>query len=262
MGSKKKEKSVPLDLCKNNSIAPSLAPSMIGEKSKVGDKADSSENVQVKINLEEQFFNFRFVAGKQLREKLLRLAEVMNVTNMELNLAEILEESVDLALQQKDPQLKEERRKARLQKKKFAEREQRKDEGKKAKTKEEQNKKDESSPREKVLRDKEEIEQEQQKERGKEKLRYIPAKIRAQVLERAGYQCEKVGVNEIRCTAKTCLEIDHIAPFARGGNHALSNLQVLCKAHNSNKAKQEFGYEFIAKKILASKLAGCFASNS
>ncbi|MEZ4743126.1 MAG: hypothetical protein R3B45_11890 [Bdellovibrionota bacterium] len=108
MGGKKKEKSVPLDLCKNNSIAPSLAPSMMGEKSKVGDKADSSENVQVKTNLEEQFFNFRFVAGKQLREKLLRLAEVMNVANMELNLAEILEEAVDLALQQKDPKLKRE----------------------------------------------------------------------------------------------------------------------------------------------------------
>ncbi|MEZ4742170.1 MAG: hypothetical protein R3B45_06965 [Bdellovibrionota bacterium] len=166
MGSKKKEKSVPLDLCKNNSIAPSLAPSMMGEKSKVGDKADSLENVQVKVNLEEQFFNFRFVAGKQLREKLLRLAEVMNVANMELNLAEILEESVDLALQQKDPQLKEERRQARLQKKKFAEKEQRKDEGKKAKTKEEQNKKTKAAP-EKGVRDKEEIEQEQQKEREK-----------------------------------------------------------------------------------------------
>ncbi|MEZ4743127.1 MAG: HNH endonuclease signature motif containing protein [Bdellovibrionota bacterium] len=113
-----------------------------------------------------------------------------------------------------------------------------------------------------MLRDKEEIEQGQQKERGNEKLRYIPAKIRAQVLERAGYQCEKIGVNEIRCSAKTCLEIDHIAPFARGGNHAISNLQVLCKAHNSNKAKQEFGYEFIAQKILVSKLSGYFASNS
>ncbi|MEZ4743621.1 MAG: HNH endonuclease signature motif containing protein [Bdellovibrionota bacterium] len=107
-----------------------------------------------------------------------------------------------------------------------------------------------------MLRDKEE------RELQKEKLRYIPAKIRAQVLERAGYQCEKVGVNERRCSAKTCLEIDHIAPFARGGNHAISNLQVLCKAHNSNKAKQEFGYEFIAQKILVSKLSGCFARSS
>ncbi|MEZ4741587.1 MAG: HNH endonuclease [Bdellovibrionota bacterium] len=247
-------------MCKNNSIAPSLAPSMMDEKSKISDKADSLENVQVKINLEEQFFNFRFVTGKQLREKLLRLAEVMNVANMELNLAEILEESVDLALQQKDPRLKEERRKARLQKKKFAEKEQRKDESKKAKIKEAQNKKNENSPKEKVPKNK--GAREQGEEQQKEKLRYIPAKIRAQVLEKAGYQCEKVGVNEIRCRARTCLEIDHIAPFARGGNHAISNLQVLCKAHNSDKAKQEFGYEFIAKKILASKLAGCFASNS
>src|SRR2546428_705118 len=57
-----------------------------------------------------ELYNFRFVAGKAFKEKLVRLAEVLGVENPERNMKEVLEWALDLALERKDPQKRQERR--------------------------------------------------------------------------------------------------------------------------------------------------------
>ncbi len=53
----------------------------------------------------------------------------------------------------------------------------------------------------------------------------------------------------VRCTGRTGLEIDHIAPFAKGGGRGEANLRVLCEAHNLFSAAREFGEAFMRGKI-------------
>ncbi len=59
------------------------------------------------------FYNIKFSAGKSLREKLERFAEVVGVGNVERYMPEIFEWALDLALEKKDPQKKLERRRKR-----------------------------------------------------------------------------------------------------------------------------------------------------
>jgi hypothetical protein len=61
----------------------------------------------------EEVYNFRFSAGKTLREKLERLAEVLGVEGAARNMPEIIEKALDLALEKKDPKAQLERRRTR-----------------------------------------------------------------------------------------------------------------------------------------------------
>lgn len=70
--------------------------------------------------------------------------------------------------------------------------------------------------------------------------RYIPAPIRHSVWLR----------DQGRCTysheGKTCgstyrLELDHIHPYAKGGEHSVENLRLRCFTHNQLHAREEFG---------------------
>lgn len=58
--------------------------------------------------------------------------------------------------------------------------------------------------------------------------RQLPAKLRLQIIERDGYACKK-------CGSKENLEVDHIHPESKGGNHDPSNLQCLCRPCNLRK---------------------------
>jgi hypothetical protein len=54
--------------------------------------------------------------------------------------------------------------------------------------------------------------------------RHIPKYVRQSVIERDEGQCCFVSENGIRCTSKAGLQIDHIAPFAKGGiNRAIKS---------------------------------------
>ncbi|MEZ0391556.1 MAG: HNH endonuclease [Pseudobdellovibrionaceae bacterium] len=44
-----------------------------------------------------------------------------------------------------------------------------------------------------------------------------------------------------QCQAQFYLQAEHIVPFAKGGTHELSNLELLCPAHNRLRAVQQFG---------------------
>jgi hypothetical protein len=46
-----------------------------------------------------------------------------------------------------------------------------------------------------------------------------------------------------RCGSRYLLQIDHIQPQALGGGHQLSNLRLLCAAHNQHRALKTFGWK-------------------
>ena len=89
----------------------------------------------------------------------------------------------------------------------------------------------------------------------KKRTRFIPLKTRREVRERDGCQCTYISGEGKRCQEQLDLEIDHITPFAQGGNHHPSNLRLLCKAHNQLHAEQCFGREFIRNSTSNSKLS-------
>lgn len=70
------------------------------------------------------------------------------------------------------------------------------------------------------------------------KRKYIPLRVRREILQKAGYCCEfehpRTGK---RCSSKYQLEIDHIQPIALCGGNELENLRVLCRAHNLQAAR-------------------------
>jgi 5-methylcytosine-specific restriction endonuclease McrA len=78
--------------------------------------------------------------------------------------------------------------------------------------------------------------------------RYIPARIRQEVLERDGHQCAFVAEDGHRCSARCGLQLDHVVPFSQGGKSTVENLRAICPAHNQLLAEQAFGKAFMARK--------------
>ena len=77
--------------------------------------------------------------------------------------------------------------------------------------------------------------------------RHIPLKIRDQVHCRDGGRCSFVGMDGKRCNETKSLHLDHILPFAYGGEHAEENLRLVCPAHNRLLAERIFGKDKIPK---------------
>ena len=172
-------------------------------------------------------YNIRFAAGKGLKEKLVRLAEVLGIENPDRHLAEIFERAVDLALEKKDPQQKLERRLER--------------ERRQASSAAESCPGKESDKASEVSNN--------EKEGIPAESRYIPAEVRERVLARAGYQCQYTGPNGSRCTSRTGLEIEHVRPFAIFRSHDERFLLAYCSRHNRLSAEEVFGVGHVQGKI-------------
>lgn len=69
--------------------------------------------------------------------------------------------------------------------------------------------------------------------------RYIKMEIRRQIFSRDESGCRFVGEDGHVCGSLVRLQLDHLQAFAKGGSHAVENLQLLCQAHNLFKAEQE-----------------------
>jgi len=80
---------------------------------------------------------------------------------------------------------------------------------------------------------------------GIKKSRYISVHIKKELNQRSNKQCEyrflAKGSSIKRCSAKRGLQVDHILPFAKGGESKLYNLQLLCPEHNRFRAIQSYG---------------------
>ena len=71
--------------------------------------------------------------------------------------------------------------------------------------------------------------------------RHIPDEVRDAVFLRDGGRCAFVARDGTRCESRHGLQMDHIRPFAAGGTHDMSNLRLLCAAHNRRAAELTLG---------------------
>ena len=85
--------------------------------------------------------------------------------------------------------------------------------------------------------------------------RHIPAEVKHTVWARDGGQCTFVSESGRRCPARSRLEFDHIQAVARGGETAVGNLRLLCRAHNQYEAERTFGAGFMSEKREAARRA-------
>ena len=87
----------------------------------------------------------------------------------------------------------------------------------------------------------------------RKRSRYIPRPLRRAVFERDGYRCTHLSPQGHRCSETSRLELHHLVPFAKGGEHTLAGLTVRCQAHNLHDAVLDFGEEMIRARIAAGR---------
>jgi 5-methylcytosine-specific restriction endonuclease McrA len=77
--------------------------------------------------------------------------------------------------------------------------------------------------------------------------RHIPAAVRRLVYARDAGRCSYRDRYGRRCAKRHDLEFHHKHPFARGGDHSPANLTLMCKAHNTLVAEQDYGEDVMAR---------------
>ena len=82
----------------------------------------------------------------------------------------------------------------------------------------------------------------------KERSRHVPVSVAREVWERDESQCTFVDAHGRRCSEKRYVTLEHVDPHARGGPPTAENLCLLCKPHNLDAARREFGEEHIRRK--------------
>jgi len=60
-------------------------------------------------------------------------------------------------------------------------------------------------------------------------------------------RCSYVGPDGTRCTSTFALELEHRVPFACGGDNSSTNISLLCRTHNLQKAREVFGRKVMAR---------------
>jgi 5-methylcytosine-specific restriction endonuclease McrA len=74
--------------------------------------------------------------------------------------------------------------------------------------------------------------------------RAVPATLRRAVFARDEGRCTYRSDSGERCRETARLELHHLVPFARGGEHRLDNVTLRCRAHNALAAEEDFGRQF------------------
>jgi hypothetical protein len=72
----------------------------------------------------------------------------------------------------------------------------------------------------------------------------IPAAVRRAVWERDGARCSWPIDGGGTCGSTHRLELDHVVPWAKGGDDSVANLRLTCGRHNALAARREFGFEY------------------
>ena len=83
--------------------------------------------------------------------------------------------------------------------------------------------------------------------------RRYPAAVTRAVFLRDGKQCTYVSPDGRRCGARRCLELDHIEPWAVGGESTIENSRLRRRAHNQRHARQYFGVARVERAIQLSR---------
>ena len=154
--------------------------------------------------------------NKELREKLEKLKALLSHKNPSLKMSGVLEAIADIALKQ-------------LEKR--------------------------TSPKSEVASEKVTSPEIARASNNQKRSRYIPAKTKNIIFQRANHQCEFTTPNNKRCEATHFLEIDHIKPYSQNGSSHPQNLQLLCRKHNQRKAELELNfYSSNFKRIILQKI--------
>ena len=90
--------------------------------------------------------------------------------------------------------------------------------------------------------------------------RHIPVSVKAAVYRRDQSCCTFVGSDGRRCGSTWGVQLDHILPFALGGESTESNLRLLCARHNGYQAERVYGREYVVSKIRESRRRGAAAA--
>src|SRR5512145_3218378 len=77
--------------------------------------------------------------------------------------------------------------------------------------------------------------------------RQVPAAVRREVFVRDDGRCQWPTVGGGICGSTHRVELDHIVPVGRGGRPTVTNLRVLCDAHNALAARQTYGDAFMGR---------------
>ncbi len=85
------------------------------------------------------------------------------------------------------------------------------------------------------------------------RIRYIPARIKAEVYKRDQGQCAFVTDDGMRCECRSDLHYDHVVPVAHGGRTTTDNLRLLCPAHNQYEADRKLGRDYMEQKRAGAK---------
>ena len=97
-------------------LLPGVGATVAPSRDNPSPAAPKSRSPEPKSSVEpviSERFNVRFSASRDLKEKLLRLGEVLGVSDPTGNLDKIVEAALDIALDKKDPQRRNERRRER-----------------------------------------------------------------------------------------------------------------------------------------------------
>jgi 5-methylcytosine-specific restriction endonuclease McrA len=78
---------------------------------------------------------------------------------------------------------------------------------------------------------------------------YVPAAVRDQVWRRDDGRCAFVGRGGRRCHTRHRVQVHHLDPRAKGGAATAENLSLRCRAHNLHAAEQDYGRDYIARKV-------------
>jgi 5-methylcytosine-specific restriction endonuclease McrA len=78
--------------------------------------------------------------------------------------------------------------------------------------------------------------------------RHIPAAIRRSVWQRDGGRCTYISSStKRRCGSRDFVEYDHVEAWARTRAHSIEGITLRCRAHNQQRAREDFGREHIAQ---------------
>jgi len=81
------------------------------------------------------------------------------------------------------------------------------------------------------------------------RTRHIPAEVRREVIKRDGLQCSFVSADGHRCSERNGLEFHHRKPYAKGGEHSVDNIALMCRPHNGYVAELDYGAEHMQRCI-------------
>jgi len=75
---------------------------------------------------------------------------------------------------------------------------------------------------------------------------HVPNAVLREIAERDGLECSYRSPDGCRCGTRAFLQVHHEQPWARGGQETVANLRLLCRAHNQLLAERDFGSRKLA----------------